>query len=103
MVVFGRATYLITVGLLFAYPFVLPADTGDKVYGKVCAVCHAAGIAGAPRFGNKEDWKKHKKPIEELYKHAINGYGVMPPKGGNSSLTDDEVKAAVDYMIKSSG
>ncbi|CUT17036.1 MULTISPECIES: c-type cytochrome [Candidatus Ichthyocystis] len=76
--------------------------TGQQVYQKVCMVCHAAGVAGAPRFGQKADWEKHKRPLSELYAHAINGYGVMPPRGG-ASITDEEVKAAVDYMLKSSG
>lgn len=79
------------------------AVDGAQVYQKTCFVCHASGVAGAPKYGNKEDWSKHNKPLAELYKSAIHGYGAMPPKGGNMSLTDEEVKAAVDYMIHSSG
>ncbi|WP_092484169.1 c-type cytochrome [Candidatus Ichthyocystis hellenicum] len=80
---------------------VLSAMTGQQVYQKVCAVCHAAGVAGAPRFGQKAEWEKRKKPLSELYGHAINGYGVMPPRGG-ASISDEEVKSAVDYMLKAS-
>lgn len=80
----------------------LSADAGKTLYQAVCQACHAAGVAGAPKFGDKLAWAERLKqgaPI--LYTHAINGYqgkaGVMPPKGG-SAASDDQVKAAVDYM-----
>lgn len=79
------------------------AGAGKAVYDKSCALCHGAGIAGAPKLGDKADWSARiaqGKPT--LYKHAIEGYtgtkGVMPPKGGATALSDDEVKSAVDYM-----
>jgi cytochrome c5 len=77
---------------------------GESVFKKVCALCHAAGVAGAPIPGNHEDWDARlAQGNEVLYKHAIEGFtgekGMMPPRGGGSSLTDDEVKAAVDYML----
>ncbi|GAC1408193.1 MAG: c-type cytochrome [Burkholderiaceae bacterium] len=77
-------------------------DAGKKLYDGVCQTCHAAGVAGAPKFGDKSAWAARlKQGTPVLYTHAINGYqgksGVMPPKGG-SAATDDEVKAAVDYM-----
>ena len=77
-------------------------DAGKKLYDTACMACHGAGIAGAPKFGDKSAWGPRiaqGKPI--LYEHAIKGFqgkaGVMPAKGG-SSASDDEVKAAVDYM-----
>jgi cytochrome c5 len=80
----------------------LAADAGQKLYGSVCIACHGAGVAGAPKFGDKAVWADRvKQGSNVLYEHAIKGYqgknGVMPPKGG-ASASDDEVKAAVDYM-----
>ena len=72
---------------------------GKKVYDSVCMVCHGAGIAGAPKFGDKPAWAPRLKTgIDLLYASAIKGKGAMPPKGGNDALSDIEVKAAVDYM-----
>ena len=80
---------------------------GQGVYMNFCSSCHDAGIAGAPKTGDKAAWEARiAKGMDVLTKNAINGYqgdsGYMPPKGGNSSLTDDEVKAAVDYMVEES-
>ena len=80
---------------------------GKSVYGKTCAMCHAAGVAGAPKPGDKADWgSRIAQGKDTLYKHAIEGYtgskGMMPAKGGAANLTDDEVKAAVDYMADQS-
>nr|WP_295083637.1 c-type cytochrome [uncultured Roseateles sp.] len=77
---------------------------GKSVFGKTCAMCHAAGVAGAPKPGDKADWgPRIAQGNETLYKHAIEGFtgakGMMPPRGGGSTLSDDEVKAAVDHMV----
>ncbi len=85
-----------------AAPMKISADAGKKLYEGVCQACHAAGIAGAPKFGDKTVWADRiKQGAPTLYEHAIKGYqgkaGVMPAKGG-SAASDDEVKAAVDYM-----
>ncbi len=81
----------------------LAADTGKNVYNASCVACHGAGIAGAPKFGDKAAWTARVKQGDAvLYEHAIKGFqgkaGMMPPKGG-STASDDEVKAAVDYMV----
>jgi len=74
--------------------------TGKAVYEKTCQVCHAAGIAGAPKAGDKAAWAAHlAHGMDDLHKNAIKGIKAMPPKGGNPSLSDAEVKAAVDYMV----
>lgn len=83
------------------------AADGQKIYQQTCAACHAAGVAGAPKTGDKAAWKARlAQGNDTLYKHAIAGFqgktGFMPPKGGNASLTDAQVKAAVDYMVKQS-
>jgi len=65
-----------------------------------CAACHDSGAAGAPRLGNTDEWADRlEKGMDELYANSINGIGAMPPKGGNASLSDDEVNAIVDYMV----
>lgn len=87
-----------------AGPEGVDAARGESVYKSVCAVCHGPGVAGAPRPGDKADWAPRlAQGNDVLYTHAIKGFqgqkGVMPPKGGNMSLSDAEVKAAVDYMV----
>ena len=79
------------------------ADAGEKLFGSVCATCHTAGLMGAPKLGDKAAWAPRiAQGKDTLYKHAIGGYqgkaGVMPAKGG-SQASDEEVKAAVDYMV----
>src|SRR6185295_6051852 len=72
---------------------------GKKTYDATCSVCHGAGIAGAPKFGDKAAWAPRLKAgIDTLYDSAIKGKAGMPAKGGNPSLSDADVKAAVDYM-----
>ena len=73
---------------------------GKSTYDSACAVCHGAGVAGAPKLGDKGAWAPRiaaGKPA--LYNTALKGKGAMPPKGGNAALSDDAVKAAVDYML----
>ncbi|WP_129563161.1 c-type cytochrome [Paraburkholderia dokdonensis] len=75
------------------------SQAGKALYQQVCQACHAAGVLGAPKFGNKDDWAPRlKDPMDKIYNYALHGKGQMPPKGG-SSATDDQVKAAVDYMV----
>jgi cytochrome c5 len=83
------------------------ATAGKAVYDKACQACHNMGIAGAPKVGDVAGWTDRiKQGIATLNDHAINGYqgpsGVMPAKGGNMSLSDDEVKNAVVFMVESS-
>jgi cytochrome c len=72
-----------------------------KAYDASCAMCHATDSMGAPMTGDKKAWTATlKKGLDKVYHNAINGVNGMPPKGGNMSLSDDEVKAIVDLMIK---
>ena len=80
------------------------AVDGAAIYKKSCGLCHAGGVAGAPKFGDKAQWTERiAQGNEVLYTHAIKGFkgktGIMPAKGGSASLTDDQVKAAVDHMV----
>lgn len=81
-----------------------PTPGGEKVFKSVCFMCHQTGAGGAPVLGNKTDWAPRiAKGKPTLYKHALEGFtgnnGMMPSRGGNPSLKDDEVKAAVDFMV----
>lgn len=76
---------------------------GKAVFDSACMACHATGAAGAPVLGNAEQWASHiEKGKDTLYDHAINGFNAMPAKGGRTDLSDDEVKATVDYMVENS-
>jgi cytochrome c5 len=77
--------------------------TGKEVYNTVCMSCHTSGAAGAPVIGNNNQWSDRlSKGEDTLYANAINGIGIMPAKGGVSSLSDNEVKSAVDYILSES-
>ena len=80
-----------------------PRD-GEQVYSAKCAMCHTAGVAGAPKAGDSEVWSARITQGEAvLFEHAINGYqgsaGFMPAKGGCADCSDDEIKAAVKHML----
>lgn len=80
---------------------------GQKTYQAACFACHGTGAAGAPKLGDKANWKPRiAAGNKTLYEHAIKGYkgkkGFMPAKGGRADLSDDAVKAAVDYMVAQS-
>jgi len=80
------------------------SSPGEAAYNKVCFACHGAGIAGAPKIGDAAAWEARvAQGKDTLYKHAIEGFqgqaGMMPPKGGATDLSDDDVKGAVDFML----
>ena len=78
--------------------------SGEKVVNSVCMMCHGAGVMGAPKIGDKAGWAPRiAQGYETLVQHAIKGVRMMPPKGGNAALTDDEVAAAVAHMANQSG
>jgi len=77
-------------------------SVGKQVVTQVCAVCHSTGMMNSPKIASAGDWAPRiEKGMDTLYTHAINGFNMMPARGGNPKLTDDEVKAAVDYMVSS--
>lgn len=81
---------------------------GRSVWLGSCKVCHASGLAGAPKIGNRAAWQARiAQGKAMLYQHALNGFmgpagTEMPARGGNDALSDSEVKAAVDYMVAAS-
>lgn len=78
---------------------------GKTIYGNLCTSCHTAGIAGAPKLGDKAMWSPRiAQGIDTLIKHATDGYHgpdgfFMPPKGGNPALNEAQVKAAVTWIV----
>ncbi len=78
--------------------------SGEKIAQKNCALCHSSGMMNSPKIGDKEQWAPRiAQGKEMLVNNAIKGIGVMPAKGGNTSLSDAEVAAAVVWMANSSG
>lgn len=81
--------------------------SGPQVYNSACLACHGAGVGGAPILGDAGQWSARiGQGMETLVSHAINGYqgeaGYMPPKGGRLDLSDEEITAAVEYMVAES-
>ena len=81
----------------------VPKD-GAALYEAVCKTCHATGLVGAPKFGDHAAWAPRiARGRPTLYEHALKGYtgtvGVMPAKGGRTDLTDELIKAGVDYLV----
>jgi cytochrome c5 len=78
------------------------ARTGKEVYEKVCIGCHGAGVAGSTKIGDKKWIELEKKEgMKSLVREAIKGERAMPPKGGCGDCTEDEIRAAVKYLVDS--
>jgi cytochrome c5 len=80
--------------------------SGEQTVAEVCSACHGAGVSGAPRIGDAAAWKARAKAAggpAGLAKSAANGKGAMPPRGGRPDLSDQELKAAIETMLKRSG
>jgi len=77
--------------------------SGEEIYKTKCQVCHAAGVAGAPKFGDKAAWAPRiAQGMDTLVQHSITGLNAMPPKGTCMDCTDEQMKAAVEYMVDNS-
>ena len=76
----------------------MAGGAGEALYKQACQVCHAAGVAGAPKFGDKTAWAPRLKTgMEALYHSAVAGKGAMPPRGGTTA-SEADIHAAVDFM-----
>jgi len=76
------------------------AVSGEEIYNKACVVCHAAGVAGAPKLGDKAAWEPRiAQGMDTLLHTAINGKGAMPPRGTCTTCSDEDLKAAIEYMV----
>jgi len=86
-------------GIATAFGGAQAAD-GKAVYDKTCVACHASGVANAPKFGDKAAWAPRAATGRDaLVASVVKGKGAMPPKAGASDLKDDDIKAAVDYLL----
>jgi cytochrome c5 len=82
-----------------AAPAAAAGGAGEALYKQVCTACHAAGVAGAPKFGDKAAWAPRiQQGIPALVQNAIKGKNAMPPRGG-SSASDADMRSAVEYMV----
>ncbi len=73
---------------------------GQKIYENSCQSCHDSGMVGAPKLGDQAAWKDLiTEGIDDLVQTTTNGKGNMPPKGGDQSLNEDDIRAAVTYMV----
>jgi cytochrome c5 len=90
-------------GGVAAAPASAEPKSGEDVYNSSCSACHGSGAAGAPKLGDAGAWSSRLgKGIDTLYSNAIGGLNGMPAKGLCMSCSDDELKAAVDYMVENS-
>jgi cytochrome c5 len=79
-------------------------QTGEQIYNTTCMACHTTGAAGAPKLDEKDVWTdRAAQGLEVLVQNAVNGKNAMPPKGGNTSLSDEDIKRAVEYMLTQAG
>jgi len=73
---------------------------GKEIYDASCAMCHNSDAMGAPKPGDKAAWEPRlAKGMDTVMKNTIEGFNTMPARGGNPSLTDEQLRSAVDYMI----
>jgi cytochrome c5 len=92
----GGLMALVTMGVASS---VMAAD-GKTVYEASCAACHAAGVAGAPKLGDKAAWAPRVATGKAALLASVKtGKGAMPPKAGNAALTDADIGAAIDFMV----
>ncbi|GMQ75024.1 MAG: c-type cytochrome [Gammaproteobacteria bacterium] len=87
-----------------AEPAAAAGATGEAVYSKACIGCHSTGVLDSPKVGDKAAWEPRlAQGLDALMSSALKGKGAMPPKGGYSSLSDAEVKSAIQYMLEKTG
>lgn len=73
---------------------------GEKLYKSACMVCHTTGAANAPKLGNKAAWAPLiEQGMDSMMEIALKGKGAMPPRGGAAKANDDELRAAIEYMV----
>lgn len=80
--------------------------TGEQLNSQLCAGCHMAGVLGAPKSGDRAAWSARRDAaggIDGLVSAVVNGKGAMPPKAGDPSLSEDEIRGAVEFMLKEAG
>ena len=73
---------------------------GEMIYSSVCSACHATGVANAPKPGSAEMSQRAEKGVDAVIKTAIDGLNAMPARGGRPDLSDEQIKAVVEFMLK---
>lgn len=92
---------LISIGLLSLSNQASAERSGEQVYKSICMSCHMPGVAGAPKPGDATAWNaRYDGDLEQLLAGAKRGKNVMPPKGSCGNCTDDELRAAINFMRK---
>ena len=100
MMVATNAAAAHTVTPAAAAPAPATSDMGEKLYKQACAACHIAGVAGAPKFGDKTAWAPRiATGMDVLVAAVISGKGIMPAKGGAAGASDADLRAATQYMV----
>ena len=103
----GKSDEIVAAAAPAAAPAAPAADggqSGEQVYNSACVACHSTGVAGAPKVGDKAAWESRlAQGMDALVGSAVKGKGAMPPKGGNMSLADGDIKGAVQYMLEKTG
>jgi cytochrome c5 len=95
-----KVQYIVLGAIAILCSSPLLASDGKEIYTKTCAACHAAGVANAPKLGDKAAWAPRiKTGRDALVASVVKGKGVMPPKAGNASLSEGDIKTAVDYIL----
>lgn len=80
-----------------------PADIGKHRYEETCQMCHATGLADAPKLGDKKAWgPRIAQGMDTMLKHAMEGLRAMPPKGGCTTCDEEEIRKAIEYMVSQS-
>ncbi|MBU2879073.1 MULTISPECIES: c-type cytochrome [Alteromonadaceae] len=75
--------------------------SGEDIYNTACFACHASGVLNAPKLHDAADWSPRlEKGIDEVLHNALNGLGSMPPRGTCGDCSDDDIKAAIEFMIE---
>ena len=75
-------------------------EDGKVTYDQYCTLCHSNGVAGAPKFKDESDWQvRREEGIDVLMEHATQGYNMMPPMGTCSTCSQEQLKAAIEYML----
>lgn len=77
------------------------ANNPGSIYDKNCKLCHASGLAGAPKFRNKKDWQARiSQGLDVMTKKAVQGFKAMPPKGNCLNCSNEDIQKTIEYMIE---
>ncbi len=78
------------------------AKSGEDIYNQACVACHGSGVLGAPKLHVAADWQPRldERGLDGIWQNAINGINAMPPMGTCGTCSDDDIKAAIEYMIE---